>query len=394
LFREVETAILDRDLCAVLAMVKTAKPRTLTIRERWRIVELQESKWSQKRIARECKCSLQAVRRWIRRHKETGTVDDRPKTGRTPVLTHEQAEGALKHLISGQFAGAAHVATHLRHAKITPMTLHKSTIIRHAKKAARSDGDKLKVRRGRPPKGLTGTTISKRLAFALKCVGFPWDLVMFTDRKRFYFRYPGSRVRMIRWLLDSSEKDSSEGVFQPNNPNCFNIYVGITRHGATTAHEVAGSTGFKHQHVNGKGQKAKNITKGQYQEVVGKTFLPEGDRMFDTTRWYLQQDNDPTHSVAGGVVLDWNKKHGKAIEMLEGWPPSSPDLSIIENFWSHIESEANAAGCKTLEEFKNCIKMLVNSRSKDMMAYLSTLYDSMPKRMEEVIRLKGKKTKY
>lgn len=84
--------------------------------------------------------------------------------------------------------------------------------------------------------------------------------------------------------LDSSENDSSEGVFQPNNPNCFNIYVGITRHGATTAHEVAGSTGFKHQHVNGKGQKAKNITKGQYQEVVSKTFLPEGDRLFDTTR--------------------------------------------------------------------------------------------------------------
>lgn len=108
----------------------------------------------------------------------------------------------------------------------------------------------------------------------------------------------------------------------------------------------------------------------------------------------MQQDNDPTHSVAGGVVSEWNKKHGKAIEMLEGWPPSSPDLSIIENFWSHIESEANAAGCKTLEEFKNCIKMLVNSRSKDMMAYLSSLYDSMPKRMEEVIRLKGKKTKY
>jgi len=375
-------------------MGKTAKSRTLTIRERWRIIELPEEEMSMESIARECNCSVRAVRRWIRRNEQTNGVDDKPKTGRNPALTPGQAEGALEQLISGQFAGAAHVATHLKQARITSRTLHKSTIIRHAKQAAKSRGDRLKVRRGRPPKSLSGRTIAKRLAFALEHVSFPWDLVMFTDRKRFYFRYPGTCVKMVRWLLESSENENQDDVYQPNNPSCFNIYVGITRAGATEVHEVAGSTGYKHSHVNGKGQKARNITKGQYEEVIAKTFLPDGQELFDATRWFLQQDNDPTHKVASGVVVEWNKKHSTAIEMVEGWPPSSPDLSIIENFWSHIEQKANAAGCQTLEEFKNCIKGLVNSRSKEMLIYLGKLYDSMPKRMAKVIELSGKKTPY
>ena len=107
---------------------------------------------SLKTIARECNCSVPAVRRWIRRNEETNNVNDKPRTGRKPALTLEHAEGTLEHLISGQFSGAAHVATHLKQARITCSTLHKSTIIRHAKKAAQGRGDKLKVRRGRPPK--------------------------------------------------------------------------------------------------------------------------------------------------------------------------------------------------------------------------------------------------
>jgi transposase len=297
---------------------------------------------SLERIARECNCSLRAVRRWIRRHEQTGGVDEKPRTGRNPALTPDQAECALEQLVSGHFHGAAHVATHLKQARVTSCTLHKSTIIRNANKAARSRGDRLKVRRGRHPKGLSSKTIAKRLAFALDHASYPWDLVMFTDRKRFYFKYPGTCVRMVRWLLESSENGSQDGVYQPNNPNCFNVYVGITRVGATEVHEVAGSTGYKHNHVNGKGQKAKNITKGQYEDVVAKTFLPAGARLFDRTRWLLQQDNDPTHRVASGVVADWNRRHGTAVQMVEGWPPSSPDLGLL------LSKEPTLLGAKRL----------------------------------------------
>ena len=84
---------------------------------------------------------------------------------------------------------------------------------------------------------------------------------MFTDRKRFYVRYLGNRVLSTRYLLHDGKFEAAEGVFQPSNPSCFNVYAGITRFGATILHEVAGSTKYAHEHVNAKGSKARNITK-------------------------------------------------------------------------------------------------------------------------------------
>lgn len=68
--------------------------------------------------------------------------------------------------------------------------MHKSTVIRAAKEAARKEGCELKPDNHPPPKALTKATKNKRLQFAKKNATTTWSHVMFTDRKRFYFRYP------------------------------------------------------------------------------------------------------------------------------------------------------------------------------------------------------------
>ena len=188
--------------------------------------------------------------------------------------------------------------------------------------------------------------------------------------------------------------EADEGIFQPSNPNCLNKYVEITRNGATPLHEVAGSTGYEHDHVNSKGLKARNITKQQYKEVLVKTLLPAGKSLFRRKGWILQQDNDPTHRVAAEVAKEWNVKHRGATKLLEGWPACSPDLNITENFWAYIEKKANAAGCKSLQEYRDCIRTLIFSRSQSMLAYLERLFDSVPRGIEEVIEKGGKRTSY
>lgn len=183
-------------------------------------------------------------------------------------------------------------------------------------------------------------------------------------------------------------------MYQPNNPNCFNVYVGITMHGATTMHQVAGSTSFKHEFTNKKGQKAKNITTDQYKSVLQKTLLKQGSELFGGESWIFQQDNDPTHKIAASVIDEWNKGTGASVTLLQGWPPSSPDLNIIENFWSYIDERVAAAGCKTLEEFKQYITNLVKSRSPCMMKYLARLYASVPKRIAKLLQVGGEKISY
>ena len=122
--------------------------------------------------------------------------------------------------------------------------------------------------------------------------------------------------------------------------------------------------------------------------------LPDGKFLFKRRRWILQQYNDPTHGVALDVIQEWNKDHKGCVQLLKGWLACSPDLNIIENFWAYIEARANAQGCKSLEEFKSCITTLISSRSPTMLGYLGRLFDSMPRRVQKVIEMRGKRTSY
>ncbi len=366
----------------------------LTSEQKWQIVHAFKRLKSIAATCRECGTSKRAVIRWVKRYQATGDVENARKSGRKSVMTPALSAEALAMLKSGTDGGARGVAKSLYAAGKLPTVVDKNTIIRHARRLVALSNDKLLVRRGKPKKGLTAATKAKRMEFARKHTDFDWSLVMFSDRKIFYFRYPGSIVLDTKWHLQSEKDDGHEGVYQPNNPSCFNLYAGITKFGATILHEVAGSTGYKHSHVNMKGQKAKNITTGQYEEVLQSTFLPEGMRLLNMTRWYLQQDNDPTHKIAQACVTKWNQTHGTDIQVLPSWPPNSPDLNLIENFWSYVEREVNKAGCKTLPDFKQEVIKCITSRSPRAMKHLQNLYASMPHRISLVLEKDGGRTGY
>jgi hypothetical protein len=87
----------------------------------------------------------------------------------------------------------------------------------------------------------------------------------------------------------------------------------------------------------------------------------------------------------------WNEKHASSVSVLQPWPPNSPDLNPIENFWSYLQAKLDARGCATFDQFKAAVKMEAKAVPKD---YFSKLVGSMPKRLTECIALGGGKTKY
>ena len=296
---------------------------------------------------------------------------------------------AANMLASGQHGGAKQVSMALWNEGRTKTAVHRATLIRAARRESKEAGTSLVVRRGPPPQGLKSATMSKRVEFAENNRRRDWSNVMFTDRKKFHFKYPGRSVRAVRWELVGAGRRTGE-VWRPNNPNSFNVYGGITKRGVTELHVVAGTTGYTSVFKTSSGKQARNITADEYRSVLQETLLPGGTARLGR-KWVFQQDGDPAHGRVDAALERWNSARRANVSLLQEWPGNSPDLNLIENVWSWVDRRVNEKGCSTFEEYKQEVRTQFAAFPRSM---LKSLYDSMPKRLEEVIKEGGRRTKY
>jgi hypothetical protein len=326
----------------------------------------------------------------VQRYQTTNSVEDLKRSGRKRVFDANERETIYNLLLSNDHGSSKAVAERLPALGITSKVHHRTTITRAAKAAAESKGIKIRAVCGKPKKLLSTATLKKRLAFSVKHKSRGWTNVMFTDRKKFHFAYPGAKVSPVAWVVQGEERRA----FTVNHASCVNVYAGVTKFGMTAMHIVAGTTGHKSTYMNKKGSGAKNITAMEYRDVLRKTLLPEGRRIFAAqgiSNWVLQQDNDPTHKVAAGVVAEYNLQHAFNVSVLPSWPPSSPDLSLIENVWAYLQTRMNAKGCKTFVEFKSELEKEIKAVPQD---YTKKLFVGMQQRLQECITKEGNLTKH
>ena len=361
----------------------------LSDEQRWRIVFAYERTKSVSKAAQQCKCSRPTVRRWLERYRATASVVAKRSSGRCASIPEGAGLVAAKLLAGGQHGGAKQVSMALLDQGHTSTAVHKTTLIRAARRESKKAGTPLVVRRGPPPRGLKQANMSAREEFARNNRRRDWSNVMFTDRKKFHFKYPGRSVKAVRWELVGVKRGMAE-VWRPNNPNSFNVYGGITVHGVTELHQVAGTTGHTSAFKTASGKQARNITAAEYRAVMQQTLLPGGNAALGRN-WVLQQDGDPAHGCADDVLKRCNPACRASVSLLPEWPGNSPDLNLIENVWSWVEARVNEKGCSTFEEFKQEVRTQFAAVPWSM---LTRLYNSMPKRLEEVIRRRGGRIRY
>ena len=75
------------------------------------------------------------------------------------------------------------------------------------------------------------------------------------------------------------------------------------------------------------------------------------------------------------------------------WPAQSPDLNPIENIWLKLKRdiEPQAVNINSKNDLLNAVRRIWETIEP---AYIQGLYNTIPARLKEVIRMKGNLTKY
>lgn len=125
-----------------------------------------------------------------------------------------------------------------------------------------------------------------------------------------------------------------------------------------------------------------NMKSEDYQQVLELGLLPYGGRI-GGHNWIFQQDNAPIHTAR--ATKAWLEDHG--IRLLP-WPPKSPDLNPVENVWGRLCQlvYANGRQFADVESLRACINECWRDISGE---YRHALYNSMRRRLQEVIEKKG-----
>lgn len=109
---------------------------------------------------------------------------------------------------------------------------------------------------------------------------------------------------------------------------------------------------------------------------------------FSSWKYVFQDDNAPVHrSRLLSAYMEENNINTTS------WPAQSPDINIIENIWlklkRHLQSTRN-----TIESKDQLIAEVTRFWQNLSVEYVRQLYDTIPTRLLEVIKMKGNLTKY
>lgn len=129
------------------------------------------------------------------------------------------------------------------------------------------------------------------------------------------------------------------------------------------------------------------LNASHYQEDVLQQALPFlKKKVFNNTPIFAQ-DNAPCHVARS--TLEWFRKHH--VQLLQGFPPYSPDINIMENCWAVMAKEMEGCYAPNKHVLWDHIQ---KAHKKITVTYIEKLYASLKPRLEAIITAKGGHTKY
>jgi transposase len=342
--------------------------------ERAHIIELRALGHTHTHIAETTGCDERTVYRTLSKWRKNHQLLDTKSPGRPRKLT-DRDKRALGHLLdTGQYRTAADLHRHASESGITEVSV---TTITSALTQMGRHAYKLQ-----PKPHLTLAQQIKRLDWVTPRRGLGldvWRRVVFTDEAYIYnWSYGTNRWTWLKRGAPFSEQHVV--TTQKFGGGKIMLWGAISYNGIAAMRPVEGT-------LNGEGYL--QILKEELPRIVEREFPhprpPAGAPVF-------QQDNAPAHTYR--KIEPYLKGQSTFGHM--HWPPYSPDLSPIENFWPMFKEEVRKRGqTRNIDELWASIEATVEDFKKpEWVQKIRNMIDSMPRRVQAVFDCKGKQTRY
>jgi hypothetical protein len=205
----------------------------------------------------------------------------------------------------------------------------------------------------------------RRLDFAKKWKNHKWKYELFVDEKTFElgssqhkcWQYPDDRI------TEEVKRHSKN----------LHVWGGIGAHFKTKLYFFT-----------------KNLDADLYCKILKKRLPPDFNyNLVPTERgnWIFVQDNDPKHKAKKTKEL----LDRIAPDRITDYPANSPDFNPMEDVWSILNSFIEGKSIKSITSLK---KNLQNAWTNLDMEVVRRSVRSLPRRLEQCIKRKGKRTDY
>ena len=193
-----------------------------------------------------------------------------------------------------------------------------------------------------------------------------WRRVIWSDESPFMLRYQGKKW-VLRCYNQRYENMFMQGTIKHDKK--INVWGCFAYHGVGHLHLVDGIMDQK-----------------QYKQILIHHYQPSAEMLFPAGNYIFQQDNDPKHTAK--TVQEYiGTKNWNVLD----WPSQSPDLNPIENLWHLLDWKMRT---RVPQNEDQLMEYCQEAWENIPIEYLNSLVDSIPTRIEHVIKAKGGMTKY
>lgn len=352
------------------------------VERRWRVVITWKDNpnKSMRWVASKCGETDVFVSRWVTRFQETGGVNSMKSSGRPRKISDDDLQ-IVKRIAVDNKCGSRAIAAVLKSEN--GLTVCEGTI----RRALHAMGGRYAACPRR--QSISKTAMQKRLQWCRLYRSTSFRGVFFTDSTYVTLCNTKASPRQQVWLFEGEEQCE---VVKPRSKQ-LHIYAGCCFFGKSRLYFATGSSEQKSSYLDPKTKQPRHgVWAGEYQDICRSSLIPDAKRIFGASPKYcanfvFQQDGAKPHKAKSTINMFQTEFGGQGVKLMEDWPPSSPDLSPIENAWAEMKRLVMEKGpLRSLEELKRAVIEAWDSIPND---FFENTVNGMNKRLKDCIKAKG-----